>query len=111
MTEKKFSPLGFELRTGSVDPSLPLLFRIGVDDGTASEMQILYVGMSRDGAKAPFANLEIDMALREGNSIVIELVRNVDVGNADIRRTPHTIPATCAADRPSLQPSDQMLYA
>ncbi|MGO4575004.1 hypothetical protein AB4Z48_03030 [Cupriavidus sp. 2TAF22] len=102
MTDTKFSPLGFELRTGSVDPSLPLLFRIGLVDGAASGMQVIYVGMSRDGAEAPFANYDdnlrrmrdgraprngkgfrqihrdIDMALRKGKSIVIELVRNVD---------------------------------
>lgn len=104
MTEKKFSSLGFELRTGTVDPSLPLLFQIGVADGPGSEMQIVYVGMSRDGAKAPFANYDLnlrrmqdgrparngkgfrqihkdlDIALCEGKSVVIELVRNVNIG-------------------------------
>lgn len=43
MTERKYSSLGFELRAGSVDPSLPLLFQIGVADGVNSEMQIIYV--------------------------------------------------------------------
>lgn len=103
MIDKKFSSLGFELRTGSVNPSLPLLFRIGVSDGPDHEMQIVYVGMSRNGAKTPFANYDdnlrrmregraprngsafrqvhrdIDIALRDGKSIVIELVRNVDI--------------------------------
>ena len=65
-------------------------------------MQVIYVGMSRYGAKAPFSNYDdnlrrmqdgraprnrkrfrqihrdIDIALREGKSVVIELVRNVD---------------------------------
>jgi len=102
MTDKKFSPLGFELRTSSVDPWFPLLFRTGIVDGAASDMQVIYFGMSRDGAKAPFSNYDdtlrrmqdgraprngkrfrqihrdIDIALREGKSVVIELVRNVD---------------------------------
>ncbi|MGE8454106.1 MAG: hypothetical protein ACN6OP_26560, partial [Pseudomonadales bacterium] len=58
MTEKKFSPLGFELRTSSVDPWFPLLFRTGIADGAASDMQVIYFGMSRDGAKAPFSNYD-----------------------------------------------------
>ena len=102
MTEKKYSPLGFELRIGSVDPSLPLLFQIGVTDDVGVETKVIYVGMSRDGARGPFSNYDdnlrrmregrsprngqgfrqihtdIDIALREGKSIVIELVRNVD---------------------------------
>ncbi|CAJ0698257.1 hypothetical protein [Ralstonia mannitolilytica] len=102
MAEKKYSPLGFELRVGSVDPSLPLLFRIGVSDEADPETKIVYVGMSKDGAKGPFSNYDdnlrrmrdgcparngqgfrqihkdLDAALREGKSIVIELVRNVD---------------------------------
>lgn len=109
MTEKKYSPLGFELRIGSVDPSLPLLFRIGVSDDAGPETKIIYVGMSRDGARGPFSNYddnlrrmrdgrparngqgfrqihkELDAALRKGQSIVIELVRNVDI---DTERLP-----------------------
>ena len=104
MTEKRYSSLGFELRAGSVDPSLPLLTQIGVADGVNSEMQVIYVGMSRDGAIGPFANYDdnlrrmrdghparngkgfrqihkdIDIALRKGKSIVVELVRNVAMG-------------------------------
>ncbi|GCB02616.1 hypothetical protein [Ralstonia sp. SET104] len=102
MTEKKYSPLGIELRVGSVDPSLPLLFQIGVTDDVGAETKVIYVGMSRDGAKGPFSNYDdnlrrmregrsprngqgfrqihrdIDIALHEGKSIVIELVRNVN---------------------------------
>lgn len=86
MTDKKFSPPDFDLRTSSVDPSLPLLFRIGIVDGAASDMQVIYVGMSRDGAKAPFSNYDGNLrrmqdgrAPRNGKRFR-QLHRDIDIG-------------------------------
>ncbi|SKC49510.1 hypothetical protein [Paraburkholderia hospita] len=108
MTQNNCSPVGFELQTGSVYPSLPLLFRIIVVDPISDTRSVIYVGKSDNGAADLLAKYDnniqrlradrsarngkrfrqvhwdLDKALKDGKSVVFELVRNVDPATESI---------------------------